>query len=284
MNASAKAHWEAVPSALTSPVPATSAPLGVYSQRYGGFLQAAYRFGGQNNKVHGNVLSANFGKAEDVSHNWVGAYVGGNVGYGFGNSGVTNLRSLTPDALEDQQFLYVPLTTRSDIAGFAGGGQAGYNMMLSAPIVIGAETDLSYANIGGSVGTPSIIPKFIPKDGDVEAHWANMPIDASTKSLITWFGTIRGRAGYLLRDDFLIYCTAGLAYGGVKASGAIFNNEISPGSIAIGQYSQVPVGWTAGAGIEYGVAKNWSFKAEWLYLALGNQSYALNTITPDRPN
>lgn len=282
MNAAALAHWEQIPSALTSL--SLSSPLGVYSQRYGGFLQAAYRFGGPNNKDRGNLLSANFGKAEDVTHEWSGAYVGVNVGYGFGNSGVTNFSPLTNNSLNDQLNLYTPLTTRSDLAGFAGGGQAGYNLKLSAPIVVGAETDISYANIGGSVGTPSIIPKFIPKDGDEEAKWANVPADASSKSLITWFGTLRGRVGYLLRDDFLIYGTAGLAYGGISASGAISNYQNYPGSIAIGQYNQVPIGWTAGAGIEYAVAKNLSLKAEWLYLGFGNQNYALNTITPDRPN
>ncbi len=37
-------------------------------------------------------------------------------------------------------------------------------------------------------------------------------------------------------------------------------------------------GWTAGAGLEYAIASNWSLKTEWLYVDLGRQNYAINAF------
>ena len=269
MNAQGKNHWEGVTPGL---VGATSAPISNWSQRYGGFLQAAYRFGGLNDKTSAGAITPNFGKAEIEPHRWDGIFIGGNVGYGFGNTGITTYSALSPDALASQGYLRVPLYTRSDIAGFVGGGQVGYNFKLSMPIVVGAETDFSYANIGGSVGMPGVL-----------AHVYN-----SSKSLMTWLGTARARAGYLIRDDFMIYGTAGLAYANLTAKGGSYygydsaepfsSTVINPEWAALGQYNSTNVGWAAGAGIEYAVAKNWSLKAEWLYLGFGNQSFGILPI------
>ena len=262
MNAQSKAHWEQTVAALSSPIP--SAPLSNYSQRYGGFLQASYRFGGPNDKTSSNGITSSFVKAENEAHNWNGIFVGGNVGYGFGNSGITTYSAISNYALEAQGYYRVPLYTRSDIAGFIGGGQIGYNYKLSSPVIIGFETDLSYANIGGSVGMPGVLAS----------------VYTSSKSLLTWLGTVRGRVGYLLRDDFMLYGTAGLAYGNLMASGGSYYNlsDLNPEFAALGQYNNTDIGWTAGAGLEFAIAKNWSLKAEWLYVGFGDKTYGISPI------
>lgn len=262
MNAQSKAHWEQTFSALAEPT--NSAPLSNYSQRYGGFLQAAYRFGGPIDKTSSSGITSSFGKAENEAHNWNGIFVGGNVGYGFGNSGITTYSAISDYALEAQGYYRVPLYTRSDIAGFIGGGQIGYNHKLSSPIIIGFETDLSYANIGGSVGMPGVLA----------------PVYTSSKSLLTWLGTVRGRVGYLPRDDFMLYGTAGLAYGNLMASGGSYYNlsDLNPEFAALGQYNNTDIGLTAGAGLEFAIAKNLSLKAEWLYVGFGNKSYGISPI------
>lgn len=56
--------------------------------------------------------------------NWSGFYVGGHVGYGFGD----------------------------DIDGFLGGVQAGYNWQFSRNIVFGIEADIAGTDINGSTG------------------------------------------------------------------------------------------------------------------------------------
>ena len=102
----------------------------------------------------------------------------------------------------------------------------------------------------------------------------------SSKSLLTWLGTVRARIGYLLRDDFMLYGTAGLAYGNLTASGGSYYNlsDLNPEFVALGQYNNTDIGWTAGAGLEFAIAKNWSLKAEWLYVGFGNKSYGISPI------
>jgi outer membrane immunogenic protein len=59
---------------------------------------------------------------------WSGFYLGGNVGYGWGNMAGINT------------------------GGFLGGVHGGYNYMWAGGLVIGAEADLSLTNITGSAG------------------------------------------------------------------------------------------------------------------------------------
>ena len=69
---------------------------------------------------------------------------------------------------------------------------------------------------------------------------------------LPWFGTVRGRAGYLVTPTLLLYGTAGFAYGGVDAF----------------QRSDTCTGWTAGGGVEWLFAPHWSAKVEYLYVDL----------------
>jgi outer membrane immunogenic protein len=67
----------------------------------------------------------------------------------------------------------------------------------------------------------------------------------------------------------LLYVTAGLAYGQIDTPADLeaFNGNRFPASV-----SKVKAGWTAGAGAEWMLARNWSAKLEYLYLDLGNVS------------
>lgn len=125
---------------------------------------------------------------------------------------------------------------RTSPRGIAGGAQAGYNWQ-SGQLVFGGEADLQ-----GSAAEDTFAPyKF-----------AN-----------PWFGTVRGRIGYAF-DNVLLYATAGLAYGGGKL-------EI-PGL----SESRTHFGWTGGGGIEVGLTPNWSAKAEYLFIGLGDRTYVLS--------
>lgn len=79
-----------------------------------------------------------------------------------------------------------------------------------------------------------------------------------------WFGTLRARAGYAV-NNLLFYGTAGLAYGTVTATSGF-------------DESKTQAGWTAGLGMEVGVAPNWSAKVEYLYMDLGNRAYAITGV------
>jgi outer membrane immunogenic protein len=78
-----------------------------------------------------------------------------------------------------------------------------------------------------------------------------------------WFGTVRGRAGVAV-SNFLIYGTAGFAFG-----------ELTGETVGLTTESHASVGWTAGAGVEMGLAGNWSAKAEYLYMDLASSSFNL---------
>ena len=66
------------------------------------------------------------------------------------------------------------------------------------------------------------------------------------------------RLGYAA-DRFLPYVTGGAAFGNIQAS--------TPGFAGS---STTNLGWTVGAGIEFALAGNWTAKAEYLYVDLGN--------------
>jgi len=123
----------------------------------------------------------------------------------------------------------------ANITGFAGGLQGGYNWQYGQ-FVFGGETDLQLSGAD-----------------DTFAPW---------KFSNPWFGTARARAGYAM-NNILFFGTLGLAYGDVKAENLGFNE------------THTSLGWTGGAGMEVGFNRNWSAKVEYLYMDLGNRSYAL---------
>jgi outer membrane immunogenic protein len=71
--------------------------------------------------------------------------------------------------------------------------------------------------------------------------------------------TARGRAGYAA-DRVLFYATAGGAFANVQTN---FNDTTT---------THTQSGWTAGAGVEWAFADNWTAKVEYLYVNLGNGS------------
>ena len=122
-------------------------------------------------------------------------------------------------------------------SGFIGGVQVGYNWkQLNSPWLFGVEADIQ----GSSAD-------------DTFANW---------KFSNPWFGTVRGRGGYVF-NDVLFYGTLGLAFGQLRA--ATFGLT----------ESHTNVGWTAGVGAEYRFAPNWSAKIEYLYIDLANSNFVI---------
>jgi outer membrane immunogenic protein len=194
--------------------------------------------------------------------NWSGLYVGGNLGYGWGN-GNTDFSFLPTPAL----FSTDNTTLGARTTGITGGAQAGYNWQMGS-LVTGLEADIQGSSIKGSAhAVPTI---------------NGTPIEVSLLSSdpkLSWFGTVRGRLGVTVTPDLLLYGTGGLAYGHVDASANIqfFNNSsASPASV-----SKTKVGWTAGAGAEWMFAHNWSAKLEYLYVDLGSESAIGNFASTD---
>ena len=271
-NAAGKAHWEDTSAANLPPrktssasaigAPTPAAPLITSSERYGGFLQMSYRFGGPNDASVAGLFGPEFGKAEKAPHEWGGLYAGANVGYGFGATGLTRFNPLSASGALILASGFAPFSATSEIGGFEGGGQIGYNIGVGASLIAGVETDLQYANIGGSSANT----------------YAGVAI--SDKQQLEWFGSARARLGYLLRDDLLVFGTGGFAFGGVNARAGLANlscaSACAPARPA-GDFANVATGWAAGAGVEFALAPDVTFKTEWLYLQLGKQAYGVSS-------
>jgi outer membrane immunogenic protein len=132
-----------------------------------------------------------------------------------------------------------------DAKGGFGGGQIGYNIQ-TGMIVLGIEGDIA--------------------GGDISQTVNGFGIPFTTAFTNDTLASLRGRAG-LAYNTWLFYGTAGGGWAHDKISGNLggvpFSNE--------GWLS----GWTAGAGVEWSFAPNWSTKFEYLHYGLG---------TPNTPN
>ena len=139
-----------------------------------------------------------------------------------------------------------PIPGNFSIDGWLAGIQGGFNYQFAgSPIVIGLEADYQWADISGTVGG---IFGFAAASGKVER-----------------FGTVRGRVGFAW-DRFMIYGTGGWAFGAeVTGSAAAFGFGLTQ--------SQTLNGWTAGAGIEWAFAPQWSAKLEYLHIDLDTKAY-----------
>lgn len=188
--------------------------------------------------------------ADTGSYDWSGFYAGINAGMMIDNSNVSTGASGTAAWTDSGNS-----TSNDGGVGFTGGGMLGYNWQIDS-LVLGIETDLNYGALSGSGKTTFSDPAA--------------PYDTSKiKYDSTWFGTLRGRAGYAA-DNLLFYGTAGLAYGGFDTDHYLdADNTASSNSVGIG--------WTAGGGIEYGIDK-WSLGLEYLYVDLGSQSYTESDV------
>jgi outer membrane immunogenic protein len=166
--------------------------------------------------------------------NWTGFYVGGTVGYGWGKNSHFNT------------FLNVG-SQSFDVDGFVGGVTLGYNWQArGSRWVLGLEFDASLSDVGGVL---PVAPGFGCAGG--------------CTTDLKWFGTFRGRIGYAF-DRSMVYVTGGLAFGEVE--GSIIG--------AIPSGSETVTGWTAGVGGEFAIAPRWSMKLEYLYVDLGEATYA----------
>jgi outer membrane immunogenic protein len=164
---------------------------------------------------------------------WTGFYVGVNAGYGW----VSDSDSGFSDS--------------SNLNGFLGGAQIGYNWQGASPLVLGIEADFQ---------------------GTSQSHADTFPGGNTLKQQLPWFGTVRGRVGYAF-DRAMIYATGGLAYLDYKLTGCCVG-----GLTASSDTSKA--GWTLGGGVEWMFAPKWSTKVEYLYIDTGNMSVTLFGAPP----
>jgi outer membrane immunogenic protein len=208
---------------------------------------------------------------------WSGAYIGFVVGAAVGHSSATNVVDCAyPGFLcapgqypQNGALLGATASGTTSDAAFTGGILAGHNWRRDR-IVYGVETDISYLHLrltsGGSASSLNL--------GLNNGGAPPVPVVATvgTTAGMDWLATFRGRAGYLVRSDLLVFATGGLALTNQSVSYSYVDNWIFNGGAAgSSRTSQIAAGYAAGAGIDWIVSGNWTLRAEYLHAGFGTQ-------------
>jgi outer membrane immunogenic protein len=174
-----------------------------------------------------------------AAYNWTGFYIGIQGGGGWSRVGQTDPRPFNSDPYHG--------------TGGVIGGTLGFNVQFDH-VVLGLEADGSSSWIKDStIGTNA---SFGNCGGAPPRCYSNLEALA----------TFRARAG-LAMDNVLPYVTGGLAVGSLRGE----EGDVAANG-AFGTGTATVVGWTAGLGIEAMFNRNWSAKAEYLYVDFGNHA------------
>lgn len=139
------------------------------------------------------------------------------------------------------------ITSSFNLSGGLVGGTYGTNWQFGS-WVLGMESDYSWSGLKGSA--------------------VEMPIPsntATTKQI--WVGFDRGRIGYAW-DRWLVFAAGGLAESTIEAD--------TTGPAGTLSQSKFRLGWTAGGGVEWAFAPQWSAKLEYLHADFASHTSYLN--------
>jgi outer membrane immunogenic protein len=213
-----------------------------------------------------------------AAYDWAGFYAGAHLGYNLNDPELVTSSSTTVSlgAISVQNAAISPPGSANTTRGgrFVGGGQVGFNMQTGI-WVYGFEADISAgrrrignnasSNLNSLAGAGSLIQNF--SAGEVEDDW---------------YGTVRGRLG-IARDHWLVYGSAGFAYGKLKTTNTsnpiVVAFPVEAGSISTATSSQIRGGWAAGAGAAYAWSDTVSLFVEWTRVDLGSQSAVSGSLT-----
>jgi outer membrane immunogenic protein len=184
-----------------------------------------------------------------------GFYVGGNVGWGYGDHTFRSLDSFGGGALPGGGTVpqFGPHEASRSVSGWAAGVQGGYNWQARCTL-FGIQADYQWTDIEHD---------FV-RTGPLGL----VTLTGSVK--LQSFGTIRARSGVIV-DNLLLYVTGGFAYANTERTVAL----TVPGAPGLNQGpftdEKTRWGWTMGFGTEWQLAPNWSFTSEVLYARFETQ-------------
>jgi outer membrane immunogenic protein len=198
-------------------------------------------------------------------YDWTGFYLGISGGYSRGNA--ANTYTMTG---------FAPFTGSTQMNGGVFGGQAGFNWQANRNFVVGLEVDLQGTWQNGTDDPPAL---------STTTCIAGIPICTVATNVIgvdqklRWFGTARGRVGFLPFDHVMLYVTGGAAFGEIESNPTVINtatltfNGVPFGApltqIASGTALNTHAGWTVGGGSEWVLSGPWTAKLEYLFVDLG---------------
>jgi outer membrane immunogenic protein len=199
-------------------------------------------------------------KQSSSSNSWTGFYFGGYLGGTWGRASA-NTSTIDPPAAYFASTSPAAINSagaqRIKPKAFAGGGTVGYNYQFGNYFV-GGEADFGSMDLNKTIFSAATYPCCTSSSFTISQ---NIKTD--------WLFTARPRAGFMY-GKALLYGTGGLAMTNLKY-GSVFTDTFATAS-ETGGFDKTRVGWTAGAGMEYAVAKHWSVKGEYLFADFGRAS------------
>jgi len=130
------------------------------------------------------------------------------------------------------------VTNDIDTSGWLGGVFGGFNMQ-NGQLVYGAEADVNYSGVDGS--------------------------NASQDARARLDGSLRGRLGYAVNDDVLVYGTAGVAAERLRVTD----------TATAERDTNMMIGYTVGAGTDVKLTEDVFARAEYRYTDYGSENFSL---------
>jgi outer membrane immunogenic protein len=194
---------------------------------------------------------------------WSGGYIG--VSGGLGWRGKPIRLSGTNGIDEFIKPAGIPDSIAGEATGPIAGGQAGY-WHQSGAVGFGLEADFSAARIEKT-----------------EDHTGIVGVERYTRGekSLDWLGSLRGRIGFAVGSNAVIYGTGGAAIG--RANSAVMLTTTTKNNMAgciaanIGvciedSQEETLTGWIAGGGVEFRTGSRASLRVEYLFYDLGEIS------------
>ena len=172
-----------------------------------------------------------------------------------------------------------------------GGGFIGATYQYN-DLVFGAETDVAWkhtsltaSQTAGANAAYIYTPYNCPGDCTYDTANATRSENFTGQVQQNWDASFRARLGSLVTPSVLIYATAGGAAGQIQSSfnylaTTVYSYEPAPGApgpithttSGAANWTDIRLGWTAGAGFEALLTRNWRVRAEYRFTDLGQFS------------
>lgn len=199
--------------------------------------------------------------------------MGGNSGGSVSNNAFVDPGSYLclPGSVIGSTCFETPFAFSDKDVSFVGGGFIGYRWQFGN-YVYGVEGDALWQRATSSATLSYLCP---PGGGACGPGGANRSEDFYGSITQGWEGSIRGRYGYLMTPSTLIYGTAGVAFLQVKGSFSYYASQPTAPvntAYASGDWSDVLVGGTVGAGVETQVSMGLKVRGEYRFSHFGDYS------------
>jgi outer membrane immunogenic protein len=210
--------------------------------------------------------------AAAVPYSWTGCHVGGHIGGAWDRTTYSDpgtLATINGGPAVVQNFANPGQAFSANGSGFMGGIQAGCDYQFASHWVIGFGGDVSWTNLNSVTNDPF----FGGKNGN--------PVKFSSQT--DEIATLTGRVGYAW-DRVLLYGKGGAAYAHDKyaVTNSFGINEAFLGCNGFNGCNTAGSadrwGWTAGVGVEWAFAANWSAMIEYDHYGFDTKTISMSVI------